>query len=72
MCYKGNGSGNSKRAIVVTLFRLIDVETDESYVIDICKRYGIVPPPSLVGHELYGLPFFDEIKEYVSSIEGDF
>jgi len=62
----------AKRAVVVTPFRLKDVETDESYIIDICKRYGIVPPPSLVEHELYGLPFLDEIKEYASSLGGTF
>ena len=45
-----------KRAIVVTPFRLIGVETDESYVLDICERHDVVPPPSLVEHEIFG-PF---------------
>lgn len=61
-----------KRAVVVTPIRLPDRETDESYILDICKRYGIVPPPSLVEHEFYGLPFLDEIKKYMSSLGGTY
>ena len=61
-----------KRAIVVTPFRLIGVETDESYVLDICERHDVVPPPSLVEHEIFGLPFLDELKKYVSMLRGTF
>lgn len=61
-----------KRAVVVTPIRLPDRETDESYILDICKRYGVVPPPSLVEHEFYGLPLLDEIKKYVSLFGGTY
>ena len=62
----------SKRAVVVTPFRLPGVETDESYILDICERYGIVSPPSLVEHELYGLPLLSDIEEYVSALGGTY
>ena len=61
-----------KRTIVVTPFRTLNVETDESYILDICKRYDITPPPSLVEHEFYGLPILQDIKEYVSLLKGTF
>lgn len=62
----------AKRAVIVTPFRLPDVETDERYILDICKRYNIVSPPSLVEHELYGLPLLSDIEEYVSTFGGTY
>lgn len=62
----------TKKAVVVTPIRLPGRETDESYVLDICKRYGVDPPPSLVEHELYGLPFLNEIETYVSLLGGTY
>lgn len=62
----------SKRAIVVTPFQVNGIKTDESYILDICKRYDIVPPPSLVEHEYFGLPNADEIKEYAHLLGGSY
>lgn len=60
----------SKKAIIVTPFRVKSEETNEKYILDICERYGVIPPPSLVEHELIGLPFLSEIDEYVSALRG--
>ena len=59
-----------KRAIVVTPFRIPHVKTDESYILEICEKYGVLSPPSLNEHELYGLPFLSEIEEYVAQLGG--
>lgn len=62
----------TKRAIIVTPFRIQGADTDEKYILDICNRYNILPPPSLVEHELYGLPFKEDIEYYTKKMNGTF
>ncbi|MBT2657630.1 methyltransferase domain-containing protein [Bacillus sp. ISL-18] len=61
---------SKKAAIIVSPFRRLDHETEERYVLDVCARFGIKAPPSLVEHELYGLPTYEELQEFVNKNSG--
>ena len=63
---------SAKRAIVVTPFRLPDEETDERYILAICKQFEIIPPPSIVEHEHYGLPLLSDIEHYTLTLNGTY
>lgn len=60
----------SKKVIVVVPFGCDNRETDESFLLMMCKKYGMKYVPSLIEHEKYGLPNIDEIKKIVKKYNG--
>lgn len=60
----------AKRQFIVVSPFMADVVTDESLILDLCKKHDIIPPPSLVEHEELGLPNSKEFKEYANDFGG--
>ena len=53
-----------KRVVIVVPFCQEGSSTDESYILSLCNQHGIEAPPSLVEHELYGLPLLNDIEDF--------
>ena len=59
-----------KRVVLVVPFVMENQKTDESFLIDVCQKYNVDSIPSLVEHELFGLPTLEELQSLAEKYSG--
>jgi hypothetical protein len=60
----------SKKAIIVTPFCSDNEVINETYLLNICRKYNIEAIPSLKEHESFGLPLYEDLQYVSQKYEG--